>query len=805
MSAGGHAWIRGLTAQDTRLMRAILTFLLLLAHPLAALDAIGSWSAGPATTAVPVPGSLGAVGGRWLLIPEQGPATAAWVLQGASWTATVLPRPAVGGVCAPTGGELAIVTDTGAWILGGVPDAWTVRDLPRLPEPRPGAGAAVMANRLYVLGGGGHGWDISLMPTTAALAWAPLPRGPADHLTHSVVVAQDQGVWMVGGRDGQGVAQASTTVWQPKPILGRTEHGWLGASPAPRPVARGAALIYGQTHVLVLVPGENAVAGLLYHTVTDRWMERPLSLPGAQRVQAVAGASPGMAEILIDAGGLRTLTYAPAPRGLHMVDYTLLALYLAAMAGIGLYFMRRQTSTAAFTLGDRNVGWIISGISLYATGSSAISMMSIPAQTYAGNLVFLLPVFLTVPMALLAAFWVIPLLRRLDITSTYEYLERRFAHPLRLLGSAQSIVFHTVGRMAMLLYLPALAIASITGMDIYLCIALMGVLTTFYTAIGGLEAVIWTDVIQAGLMLLVPVVAAAIVISNVDGGLAGVIDVADNANRLQLAIVSWDWTMPVLWVFVVSVIMGATGFAGDQAMLQRVICTPDARAATKATVLFAIIALISGLVFFLLGTLLFAYFASHPAALAPDLKNDQIVPWFIVSALPVGVAGLFLAGIFAASMSTLSGTLNSVATLIVQDFVGTLRPQTTDAVRLRLLKWLSLGMGLISTGIAMLFASLDLASVWDTWNILVALIGGGFVGMYTLGMFTRRTSAVGAFIGALASVAMALFLRWGTDLHWATYGPGSIIACVVVGYAASFVFPRDGRSLAGLTVFDRVR
>ena len=471
------------------------------------------------------------------------------------------------------------------------------------------------------------------------------------------------------------------------------------------------------------------------------------------------------------------------------------------MIGIGLYFSRKQTSSNEFALGGRNVHWLVSGLALFATGCSAFSFMAIPAQCYATNLVWMLPALL-IPLTIIPqAFFVIPLIRRLNLTSTYEFLERRFHPSLRLLASFQSVSFLTLGRMSVVMLLPALAINAVTGLDITLSILIMGVLTTFYTFMGGVEAVMWTDVLQAILKLGTPIILFIVIFFKIGGGPVQVAATDWEYSKFTLAILSVDFTQPVVWIFIMTALFVITGFASEQQMVQRVLCTPSVNEARKATLISGVFGILSALVFQLLGIAFFAYFHHHPGKLDPTMNNDQIVPLFIVQCLPAGVSGMLVAGIFAAAMSVLSGTMHSVGTLLSEDFYRRMFPKASDRSHLWVMRIGTFAVGVIGTTIALIMAKSEITSMFKTWNNICALLGGGFVGIYTLGMFTRRTNAPGAFIGAIASVFMTIYIKDYTPIHWTIYTPMAILTTIVVGYLASLVIPAPEKDLTGLCIF----
>jgi Na+/proline symporter len=202
-----------------------------------------------------------------------------------------------------------------------------------------------------------------------------------------------------------------------------------------------------------------------------------------------------------------------------------------------------------------------------------------------------------------------------------------------------------------------------------------------------------------------------------------------------------------------------------------------------------------------LGIAIFAFFRAHPGLLDAGSQNDQIIPLFATQGLPAGLAGVVIAAIFASAMATVASNMNSVSTLFVEDFYRRWRPTAPDATRLRTLKLSAYLVGAIGTVMALLLAALPIKSMMVVWSQFSSLLGGGIVGVYTLGMVTTRANGVGAVCGAIASVFITLAVKLGTTAHWSVYLPCAIFSCMIVGYAVSVLFPGKKKDLTGLTVF----
>lgn len=352
--------------------------------------------------------------------------------------------------------------------------------------------------------------------------------------------------------------------------------------------------------------------------------------------------------------------------------------------------------------------------------------------------------------------------------------------------------------------LPALALATVTGLNVYVSILLMGLITTFYAMEGGFEAVIWTDVLQSVVMLGGLCVALYRMADGVPHGFEGIVNTASAAGKLRAVSFAFDFTQPTIWVFAGMFLATIFYQISDQPSMQRMLATGDERDARRTVVMGNFIGLVSGFVFFFVGTALWVFYKTHPERLANTLSGDTIFPYFIVNELPHGIVGLIVAGLFAAAMGALSSALNSSATIVVSDFCGTLRPDLSVATRTRLAWWVTLGCGLIATAMAVYLAWRNVASLWDEFLRMAALLGGGFPGVFALGLLTRRANGPGACVGAVA----AMIFIWGIQSYTTIsvfFHTFLAIACAIpVGYVASLFFASrtPQKDLTGLTLWD---
>ena len=395
----------------------------------------------------------------------------------------------------------------------------------------------------------------------------------------------------------------------------------------------------------------------------------------------------------------------------------------------------------------------------------------------------------------------LPFYRVLNVTSAYEYLEKRFNLSARLAGSLLFMLYQC-GRIAIVLYLSALALATVSDFNIQTCIVVMGVLCIVYTVVGGIEAVIWTDVIQAFILMGGAIFSLVYLLAQVEGGLGETIRVAVEGRHL-FETVNWSWDLTVAsgWVILIgSLFHNLFPYTASQDVVQRYMTTPDQKTAARGIWLNAAVSVPAQAVFFAIGTALYVFYKQQPSRLEASLQNDAIFPFFIMSELPVGVAGLVVAGIFAAAQSTLASSMNSVATTYVTDFHRRRRPALTERSYLRVARVVTMVVGVAGTGIALLMAGTDIRSIYSTFLEILGLLGGTLTGLFILGIFSRRASGRGALAGALLSATIVLFVRMTHPLNVYAYAPIGLSACVVIGWLMSLVMPAGSRNLHGLTI-----
>ena len=561
---------------------------------------------------------------------------------------------------------------------------------------------------------------------------------------------------------------------------------------------------------------------LIFNTITGKWRKfskfeesyRSATAPGAVDQVATGSHVTTTAvmwgnSIIIPSGesspGIRTpniwkIDLAKKKRSFGIANWIVLTLYMVVLIGIGLHFSRKNKTAEDYFIAGKRVVWWAAGLSIFSTMLSAITYLSLPAKAYATNWTWFIFNMAIPIMAPIIIFCFLPFYRRLGITSIYEFLEMRFDSSLRKLGSASFAIFQ-LARMGIVILLPALALSAVTGWDVKYCIIAMGILSTIYTVLGGIEAVIWTDVIQTIVLVGGAFVAFFIIIGQVDGGFETIIKSKSLEGQSKFEMIKTDWKfingLDTIWVIILGgVFAQILSYGTDQAVVQRYLTTSTEKEAAKAIWTNAILSIPVSVLFFGVGTALFVYYQQQPANLEPISKIDQIFPHFILQQMPPGLAGLVIAGVFAAAMSSLDSSMHSIATAFTTDFLS--KGLNSDSI-LRVAKRITLILGFLGTISALYIASQDSKNLWDTLMGYVGLILGTLGGLFTLAIFTNRTASIHAWIGVVVAALALYYFKFHTDAHTLTYSAIGTVSCFLAGWLSSLIIPANTKDLTGLT------
>lgn len=544
---------------------------------------------------------------------------------------------------------------------------------------------------------------------------------------------------------------------------------------------------------------------LVFNTITRKWAIADSSKYAAKASTILVEGKEGW--LLINGEtkpGVRTsevyqIEMAANPT-FGWLNWTVLVAYLFGMLYLGYFFMKREQSSQDFFTGGGRIPWWAAGISIFATMLSAITFMAIPAKVYATDWKYFPMAVTILIMAFPVVKYYLPFFRRLNVTTAYEYLEVRFNYSTRFLASFLFIGF-MVARMALVLFLPSLALTTVTGIDIYTCIILMGVITVIYCTMGGVEAVVWGDVIQGIVLMGGAVLAVIFLVSGTEGGWNTVMEISIDETKFKMFDWSLDWTNATIWVVVLGGLANnLISYSSDQTVIQRYLTTKDEHSAKQSIILNGFLSIFVSILFYFIGTALYAYYTTKPEEMNFSMGNaDAIFPHFIMAEMPVGIAGLLIAAIFAATMSTVSSNVNSIATAFTSDFYKHFAKQITDKQELRIARLSGIAFGGLGIVLALLMATWNIRSLFDYFNYILGLLASGLGGLFFMGIFFPRIGAKAAISGFIVSTILLMLVNSYTSISFLLFGFIGMIVSIIVAWLASFIMPRKKQNLNGLT------
>lgn len=483
----------------------------------------------------------------------------------------------------------------------------------------------------------------------------------------------------------------------------------------------------------------------------------------------------------------------------QLIDTIVLTAYLCGMLAIGFYCAKRNNSTEQFFLGSRSMPWWAVGISIFATQLSAITFISIPGGAFESDWSWL-TVNMGIPVVgIVVAYCYLPVLFQRSYTSLYEYLEDRFGVEARVYGAIAYIVMQ-IGRCAVVLYLPALALAEVTGLPVIWMILCMGVLVTVYTVLGGIEVVIWTDVVQAVILFGGALFALGIMAWQTPGGFEALNNVASENSKFTVVHTNTTQSGDLIWYMLLGAFFAnLVPYVSDQTVVQRYFTTKNLAQAQRCLLLGVFFAIPATFLFLYVGTMLFAYYELHPGLLTinPETSGyDRMFPFFIVQQLPAGLSGLLIAAIFAGSMSSLDSSLNSVATVCVNDFYKRFhKPNSTDHECLRLAQLITVIMGCFATIASIAVANTlskggeDGIIALDVFMALSGLLGGALAGVFCVGVFTKKANQAGVVVGLVIGTGVLALISFSLNWHKMTYAAVGVMVTFAVSYFISRIAP----------------
>lgn len=562
---------------------------------------------------------------------------------------------------------------------------------------------------------------------------------------------------------------------------------------------------------------------LAYNCVTDAWCEYgEIAEDDVPRCGAAAAVKPGKTPeqyTLLIAGGemapaLRTDRVSSASfkktGKFGATAWAVVGVYALMMVGMACFFIFKKKDENDYFRGGNRIPWYVAGMSIFATMLSSITFIAIPTQAYLQDWRYFVMAFFIIGMAPVAIYYYLPFFCRLGITSAYEYLEKRFNLGVRLFGSAAFVVF-MVCRVAVVTLLPAIALNAVTGVSIDACILICGILTMIYCSLGGLEAVIWSDFVQ-GIVLMggaVSVLVILIMKTGADGAHFSTFwNIADEYGKNRM----WDFrllfTQPVFWVVAVQgLISNLSSYTSDQCVIQRYIATPDENATKRSLWFNGAMSVFAQVVFYGIGMALFAFYHTHPEAMDITMpKGDSVLPTFMATEMPAWLAGLVIAAVFAATISTLSANLSSASTAVVTDFIKRFKPDIPGKAQIRCGQICTYVVGIIGIMAALTLAKMEASALFDNFNKYIAMLTAGLTGLFFMGVFMPRIKGIAAVMGLAANYFVCFSCEilncnvFGLKFHPFLLGGIGLVVCVIVAYVASFILNEKGKDLTGLTL-----
>ncbi|MCL6258691.1 sodium:solute symporter [Aquiflexum sp. TKW24L] len=452
---------------------------------------------------------------------------------------------------------------------------------------------------------------------------------------------------------------------------------------------------------------------------------------------------------------------------INSLDLIVFLIYMLGIVGFGVSFYFRKNSAADFVTGGGKLpAWAL-GMSIFATYVSSISFLALPGSAFQGNwngFVF----SLSIPVsALIAVRYFVPLYRKLQSPSAYAFLEERFGPWARIYASSCYLLTQ-LARMGAILYLLALPMHVLFGWSIPFIILFTGLGVVVYATMGGISAVVWTDAVQGIVLIAGAVGCFALIVINMPEGITQIWDIAQKESKLSLGSLSSDLGQSTFWVILVyGLFINLQNFGIDQSYIQRYKSAKTEQEAKKSTWLGSLLYIPVSLLFFMIGTSLYAYYQVFSDTLPLELQTieqaDKVFPYFIATVLPPGISGMVIAAIFAAGMSTVSTSINSSATVILEDhFKKYIHPNPSQNSQIRVLYVASLGMGILGLLVGLAFNGVE--SALGAWWALASIFSGGILGLFFLALLGKTKTNIAAIAAVLSGLAVIGWISLGEFL-----------------------------------------
>jgi solute:Na+ symporter, SSS family len=492
---------------------------------------------------------------------------------------------------------------------------------------------------------------------------------------------------------------------------------------------------------------------------------------------------------------------------LHWLDYLVIIISLLVSLYIGAYFAKRQTNTSNyFAAGGSIPSWAV-GLSILATLISSITFLAYPGEGFSDNWLLLVQAIMVVIVLSGLVWFVVPLYRKVIGISAYEYFEKRFGFFARLYSSLAFAIAHFT-KMGTVFFLMGLALSSMTGVNAYLIVWMVGIIVIYITLKGGIEAVIWLDVIQGLMLIIGGLVCLGIIFFTVKGGIAEVFSVAFEFDKISFAPYDIDLTKLTFIVLVFNgIFYGIQKYGTDQTIVQRYLTARSDKGAVKAALMGVLLSLPVWTLFMFIGTALFVFYKATPESLPVNIAPDEVFPYFIMTQLPNGITGMIIASLMAAAISSLDSDLNSLSAIAVEDYYKRFRKGSDDTQRLKFGRIIVVISGIAALLIASTYIYLGSEGILGIVFGLYAIFSGGIAGIFLLGIFSRRANKQGLYVGIIATIIFTAYAvlssmkndgspmfdlgKYNFTHHKYMLGVYTHLIVVIVGYLASFFWKTE--------------
>lgn len=447
---------------------------------------------------------------------------------------------------------------------------------------------------------------------------------------------------------------------------------------------------------------------------------------------------------------------------LGTLDTVIIIVYGLVLVGMGVYFFRKTKTSEDFMVAGRGIPAWAAGIAVMSAYTSSISYIAVPGKAFDSNWHPLIFALAAIPVTWFVTRYVIPHYRKKNIISVYKYLEDKIGEWGRVYASFSFLLF-MIGRTAVILYLSSLLLTSFIDVDIKMLILIIGIITIIYTLMGGMEAVIWTDVMQSVIMIGGVLIVGFLLTKDILAKPDFLIQNAFDTNKFSLGDTSFSLSSRTVWVMIIyGVTENIRNLMADQNYTQKYASVSTEKEAKKSVWIAMLLYLPLTAIFLYIGTALFSYYSGAGHTLDPSIvKGDQVFPYFIATELPVGMKGLIIAAILAASMSTVDSALNCSATVMYEDYYRKyFKSNPSEKSSIKFLRLTTVLWGVL--GIAFALLMINAKSALDIWWQISGIFGGGILGLFLLAIFNVKISPKQGIISVIFSI---LIIVWGTFLR----------------------------------------